>query len=139
MSGTAMSFDEIYIDSKELIEKRLLGGGGYGMVSLCHRKDHGLVVLKTVYTGPQRMEFSGSLLDEGKMMHKLNHERVIKLIGIILEDGNYSLVMEFMVNGNLLQLLKSVTIPLSVKGRIILEIIEAMTYLHNMRIDFTRT
>ncbi|XP_055509593.1 receptor-interacting serine/threonine-protein kinase 1 [Leucoraja erinacea] len=134
MSGTAMSFDEIYIDSKELIEKRLLGGGGYGMVSLCHRKDHGLVVLKTVYTGPQRMEFSGSLLDEGKMMHKLNHERVIKLIGIILEDGNYSLVMEFMVNGNLLQLLKSVTIPLSVKGRIILEIIEGMTYLHNMRI-----
>ncbi|XP_051871565.1 receptor-interacting serine/threonine-protein kinase 1 [Pristis pectinata] len=129
-----MSLDDIHIDSKELIEKHPMDGGGFGMVSLCHRKNHGLVVLKTVYTGPQRMEYNGSLLEEGKMMHKLNHDRVIKLIGVILEDGNYSLVMEFMENGNLLQLLKSVTIPLTVKGRIILEIIEGMAYLHVMNI-----
>ncbi|XP_069765183.1 receptor-interacting serine/threonine-protein kinase 1 isoform X5 [Narcine bancroftii] len=129
-----MSFDEIHIDSKELIEKHPMDSGGFGMVSLCHRKNHGLVVLKTVYTGPQRMEYKGSLLEEGKMMHKLNHDRVIKLIGVILEEGNYSLVMEFMVNGNLLQLLMSVTIPLPVKGRIILEIIDGMTYLHIMNI-----
>ncbi|XP_078270074.1 receptor-interacting serine/threonine-protein kinase 1 [Rhinoraja longicauda] len=131
MAGTIMSLDDIRIDSKELIEKQPLDGGAYGMVSLCHRKDYGLVVLKTVYTGQQRMEIKGSLLHEGKLMHKLKHERVIKLLGIILEDGNYSLVMEFMVNGNLLQLLQSVTIPLSVKGRIVLEIIEGMTYLHS--------
>ncbi|XP_059801620.1 receptor-interacting serine/threonine-protein kinase 1 isoform X1 [Hypanus sabinus] len=129
-----MSLDDIHIDSKELIEKQPMGGGGFGMVSLCHRKNHGLVVLKTVYTGPQRMEYNGSLLEEGKMMHKLNHDRVIKLIGVILEDGNYSLVMEFMENGNLLQLLMSVAIPLSVKGRIILEILEGMAYLHEMNI-----
>ncbi|XP_072139807.1 receptor-interacting serine/threonine-protein kinase 1 isoform X2 [Mobula birostris] len=131
---TIMSLDDIHIDSEELIEKHPMGGGGFGMVSLCHRKNHGLVVLKTVYTGPQRMEYNRSLLEEGKMMHKLNHDRVIKLIGVILEDGNYSLVMEFMENGNLLQLLMSVAIPLSVKGRIILEIIEGMAYLHDMNI-----
>ncbi|XP_067857857.1 receptor-interacting serine/threonine-protein kinase 1 isoform X2 [Heptranchias perlo] len=131
---TTMSLDGIHIDSKELIEKQPLDAGGFGMVSLCYRKNHGLVVLKTVYTGPQRTEYNSSLLEEGKMMHKLNHDRVIKLIGVILEDGNYSLVMEFMENGNLLQLLKSVSIPLSVKGRIVLEIIEGMAYLHEMRI-----
>ncbi|XP_078395663.1 receptor-interacting serine/threonine-protein kinase 1 [Cetorhinus maximus] len=131
---TTMSLEKIHIDSDELIEKQPMDGGGFGMVSLCYRRNHGLVVLKTVYTGPQRTEYNDSLLEEGKMMHKLNHDRVIKLIGVILEDGNYSLVMEFMENGNLLQLLQSVPIPLSVKGRVILEIIEGMSYLHEMRI-----
>ncbi|XP_048466247.1 receptor-interacting serine/threonine-protein kinase 1 [Rhincodon typus] len=131
---TIMSLDKIHIDSNELIEKQPLDSGGFGMVSLCYRKNHGLVVLKTVYTGPQRTEYNTSLLEEGKMMNKLNHDRIIKLIGVILEDGNYSLVMEFMENGNLLQLLQSVPIPLSVKGRIILEIVEGMSYLHEMRI-----
>ncbi|XP_067910774.1 receptor-interacting serine/threonine-protein kinase 1 [Heterodontus francisci] len=130
----AMSLDQIHIDSTELIEKQPLDSGGFGMVSLCYRRNHGLVVLKTVYTGPQRTEYNSSLLEEGKMMHKLNHDRVIKLIGVILEDGNYSLVMEFMENGNLLQLLQSVPIPLSVKGRVILEVIEGMAYLHEMHI-----
>ncbi|XP_059508386.1 receptor-interacting serine/threonine-protein kinase 1 [Stegostoma tigrinum] len=131
---TIMSLDKIHIDSNELIEKQPLDSGGFGMVSLCYRKNHGLVVLKTVYTGPQRTEYNTSLLEEGKMMNKLNHDRIIKLIGVILEDGNYSLVMELMENGNLLQLLQSVPIPLSVKGRVILEIIEGMSYLHEMRI-----
>ncbi|XP_078055081.1 receptor-interacting serine/threonine-protein kinase 1 [Mustelus asterias] len=131
---TTMSLDKIHIDSDELIEKQPMGGGGFGMVSLCYRRNHGLVVLKTVYTGPQRTEYNSSLLEEGKIMHKLDHDRVIKLIGVILEDGNYSLVMEFMENGNLLQLLQSVSIPLSVKGRVILEVIEGMMYLHEMHI-----
>ncbi|GCB79759.1 hypothetical protein scyTo_0020243 [Scyliorhinus torazame] len=129
-----MSLDDIRIDSNELIEKQPMDGGGFGMVSLCCTRKHGLVVLKTVYTGPQRTEYNTSLLEEGKMMHQLDHDRVIKLIGVILEDGNYSLVMQFMENGNLLQLLHSVIIPLSVKGRIILEVIEGMTYLHEMHI-----
>ncbi|XP_072416561.1 receptor-interacting serine/threonine-protein kinase 1 isoform X1 [Chiloscyllium punctatum] len=129
-----MSLNNIHIDSNELIEKQPLDSGGFGMVSLCYRKNHGLVVLKTVYTGPQRTDYNTSLLKEGKMMNELNHDRIIKLIGVILEDGNYSLVMEFMENGNLLQLLQSVPIPLSVKGRVILEIIEGMSYLHEMRI-----
>ncbi|XP_072366081.1 receptor-interacting serine/threonine-protein kinase 1 [Scyliorhinus torazame] len=131
---TTMSLDDIRIDSNELIEKQPMDGGGFGMVSLCCTRKHGLVVLKTVYTGPQRTEYNTSLLEEGKMMHQLDHDRVIKLIGVILEDGNYSLVMQFMENGNLLQLLHSVIIPLSVKGRIILEVIEGMTYLHEMHI-----
>eukprot|EP00062_Callorhinchus_milii_P005468 gi/632944987/ref/XP_007887808.1/ PREDICTED: receptor-interacting serine/threonine-protein kinase 1 isoform X1 [Callorhinchus milii] len=129
-----MSLDKIRIDSTELIEKKPLDAGGFGMVSLCFSKNHGLVVLKTVYTGPQRTEFNSSLLEEGKMMHRLNHDRVIKLIGVILEEGNYSLVMEFMENGNLLQLLKCVSVPLSVKGRITLEIIEGMAYLNEQQI-----
>ncbi|XP_001510675.2 receptor-interacting serine/threonine-protein kinase 1 isoform X1 [Ornithorhynchus anatinus] len=125
-----MSLAKMQISSDDLLEKEQLDSGGFGLVSLCFHRSHGLVVLKNVYTGPQRTEYNASLLEEGKIMHKLNHSRVVKLLGFILEDGNYSLVMEYMQKGNLMKVLKTTSIPLSVKGRTILEITEGMNYLH---------
>uniref|UniRef100_A0A8C8SYJ1 Receptor interacting serine/threonine kinase 1 n=1 Tax=Pelusios castaneus TaxID=367368 RepID=A0A8C8SYJ1_9SAUR len=125
-----MSLEDIHMNTQDLLQKEELDAGGFGMVSLCYHKKHGLVVLKTVYTGPQRTEFNASLLEEGRIMRKLNHNRVVKLLGIILEDGNYSLVMEYVHKGNLMKVLKTSTIPQSVKGRFILEIIEGMLYLN---------
>ncbi|XP_053107131.1 receptor-interacting serine/threonine-protein kinase 1 isoform X2 [Hemicordylus capensis] len=124
-----MSLVDIQMNSDDFLQKEQLDAGGFGMVSLCYHKRHGLVVLKTVYTGPQRTECNTSLLEEGKIMHKLNHDRVVKLLGVILEDGNYSLVMEYVCKGNLMSVLKATYIPLSVKGQFILEIIEGMLYL----------
>ncbi|XP_014436926.2 receptor-interacting serine/threonine-protein kinase 1 isoform X1 [Pelodiscus sinensis] len=125
-----MSLEDIHMNTQDLLQKEELDAGGFGMVSLCYHKKYGLVVLKTVYTGPQRMEYNASLLEEGRIMRKLSHDRVVKLLGIILEDGNYSLVMEYVHKGNLMKVLKTSTIPLSVKGRFILEIIEGMLYLN---------
>ncbi|XP_019398138.1 PREDICTED: receptor-interacting serine/threonine-protein kinase 1 isoform X2 [Crocodylus porosus] len=128
--GTAgISLEDIHMNSKDLLEKEQLDAGGFGMVSLCLHKTQGLVVLKTVYTGPQRTEFNASLLEEGKIMRKLKHDRVVKLLGVILEDGNYSLVMEYVHKGSLMRVLKTSTIPVPLKGRFILEIIEGMVYL----------
>nr|XP_020645493.1 receptor-interacting serine/threonine-protein kinase 1 isoform X1 [Pogona vitticeps] len=125
-----MSLVDIQMKSEDLLQKEQLDAGGFGMVSLCYHKNHGLVVLKTVYTGPQRTDCNTSLLEEGKIMQKLNHDRVVRLLGVILEDGNYSLVMEYVRRGNLMSVLKATAIPLSVKGRFILEIIEGMLYLN---------
>ncbi|XP_056121561.1 receptor-interacting serine/threonine-protein kinase 1 [Rhinichthys klamathensis goyatoka] len=114
----------------DLIKKEPLDYGGFGEVYLCYHKTLGQVVLKTVYTGPPRIgRQKQSLLDEGSLMSRLNHQRVVKLLGVILEDGDYSLVMELIPNGNLLSMLETVTVPISVKGRIILEILEGMVYL----------
>ncbi|KAK7802296.1 hypothetical protein U0070_012818 [Myodes glareolus] len=140
-----MSLDNIKMASSDLLEKKDLDSGGFGKVSLCFHRTHGFVILKKVYTGPNRAEYNEALLEEGKMMHRLRHIRVVKLLGIIIEDGNYSLVMEFMEKGNLMHVLKAevggafqqsvlmcqVSVPLSVKGRIIMEIIEGMCYLHD--------
>ena len=41
-------------------------------------------------------------------MTRLNHERVVRLLGVILEDGDYSLVMELLPKGNLLAMLDQV-------------------------------
>ncbi|KAH0617957.1 hypothetical protein JD844_016761 [Phrynosoma platyrhinos] len=124
-----MSLVDIQMSSADLLQKEQLDAGGFGMVSLCYHKSHGLVILKTVYTGPQRTDCNTSLLEEGRIMHKLNHDRVVKLLGVILEDGNHSLVMEYVRKGNLMSVLKATPIPLSLKGRFILEIIEGMLYL----------
>lgn len=51
--------------------------------------------------------YNDSLLEEGKMMHRLKHQRVVKLLGVIMEDGNYALVMEYMEKGNLMHVLKA--------------------------------
>ncbi|KAG2458071.1 RIPK1 kinase, partial [Polypterus senegalus] len=90
-----------------------------------------LYAVSFVLQDMQRKEwFNKSLLEEGKLMKKLNHERVVKLLGVVLEEGNYSLVMEYLPKGNLLKMLQSVSVALSIKGRIILEIIEGMSYLN---------
>lgn len=44
-------------------------------------------------------------------MNRLKHERVVKLLGVILEDRDYSLVMELIPNGNLLSMLQKVRMP----------------------------
>ncbi|XP_061110780.1 receptor-interacting serine/threonine-protein kinase 1-like [Conger conger] len=120
----------IFMNSADLIKKEPLDYGGFGEVFLCYHKTHGQVVLKTVYTGPPWKEgYKQSLMEEGNLMLKLNHKRIVKLLGVILENGAYSLVMELIPKGNLMSLLQEVNVPLSIKGRIILEILEGMVYL----------
>ncbi|NWH80629.1 RIPK1 kinase, partial [Piaya cayana] len=125
-----MSLEDIHMNTQDLLEEEQLDAGGFGTVSLCFHKKHGYVVLKRVYTGPQRTEYNASLLEEGKIMHRLQHDRVVKLLGVILEDGNYSLVMEYVNRGNMMKVLQKLSLPLSVKGRFVLEITEGMLYLH---------
>ncbi|XP_008067688.1 receptor-interacting serine/threonine-protein kinase 1 [Carlito syrichta] len=126
-----MSLDDIKMKSSDFLEGKDLDSGGFGKVSLCFHKTRGLVIIKKVYTGPKCTEYNEALLEEGKMMNRLRHSRVVQLLGIIIEEGNYSLVMEYMEKGNLMRVLKDeISIPLSVKGRIIAETIEGMCYLH---------
>ncbi|XP_029971693.1 receptor-interacting serine/threonine-protein kinase 1 isoform X2 [Salarias fasciatus] len=120
----------LHMRSADLIIKEPLDYGGFGEVYLCYHVTLGQVVLKTLYTGPLRNEDSKrSLLEEGSIMASLNHERVVKLLGVIMEDRDCSLVMELIPRGNLLNMLETVDVPLSIKGRIILEILEGMIYL----------
>lgn len=42
-------------------------------------------------------------------MASLSHERVVKLLGVILEDRDCSLVMELIPRGNLLVMLQTVS------------------------------
>ncbi|XP_037374461.2 receptor-interacting serine/threonine-protein kinase 1, partial [Talpa occidentalis] len=126
-----MSLNDIKMKSSDLLEQEHLDSGGFGKVSLCLHRSHGYVILKKVYTGPNCAEYNEALLEEGKMMRRLRHSRVVELLGVIMEEGNYCLVMEFMEKGNLMHVLQAISIPLSVKGRVIMETIQGMCYLHS--------
>uniref|UniRef100_A0A8C6V5Z1 Receptor (TNFRSF)-interacting serine-threonine kinase 1, like n=1 Tax=Neogobius melanostomus TaxID=47308 RepID=A0A8C6V5Z1_9GOBI len=120
----------LHMRSTDLIVRQPLDYGGFGEVYLCYHVTLGQVVLKTMYTGLLRNDDrKRSLLEEGNIMASLNHERVVKLLGVIMEDRDCSLVMELLPRGNLLVMLEMVSVPMSVKGRIILEILEGMVYL----------
>ncbi|KAM4727528.1 receptor-interacting serine/threonine-protein kinase 1 [Anableps anableps] len=120
----------LHMRSTDLIKKEPLDYGGFGEVYLCYHATLGQVVLKTVYTGPLRNEESKkSLMEEGSIMASLNHNRVVKLLGVIMEDRDCSLIIELLPRGNLLVMLEKVSVPISIKGRIILEILEGMVYL----------
>ncbi|XP_062285480.1 receptor-interacting serine/threonine-protein kinase 1 isoform X1 [Scomber scombrus] len=125
----------LHMRSTDLIKKEALDYGGFGEVYLCYHATLGQVVLKTMYTGPLRNEESKrSLLEEGNIMASLNHERVVKLLGVIMEDRDCSLVLELIPRGNLLVMLEQVSVPVSIKGRIIFEILEGMVYLTDKRV-----
>ncbi|XP_061776246.1 receptor-interacting serine/threonine-protein kinase 1 isoform X4 [Nerophis ophidion] len=120
----------LQLRASDVIQKEHLDDGGFGEVYLCYHATLGRVVMKTMYTGPLRNEESKrSLLEEGNIMASLKHERVVKLLGVIMEDRGCSLVMELMPRGNLLAMLKKVHVPVSIKGRIIVEILEGLVYL----------
>ncbi|XP_004628516.1 receptor-interacting serine/threonine-protein kinase 1 [Octodon degus] len=126
-----MSLDDIRMNSSELLWEEDLASGGFGAVFSCYHRTYEHVILKKVYTGPKRMEYNEALLEEGKVMHQLRHRHVVRLLGIIMEEGNYALVMEFVEKGSLMHMLKAqISIPLSVRGRIVAETIEGMCYLH---------
>ncbi|XP_054624204.1 receptor-interacting serine/threonine-protein kinase 1 [Dunckerocampus dactyliophorus] len=125
----------LQLRASDVIRKEHLDDGGFGEVYLCYHATLGHVVMKTMYTGPLRNEESKrSLLEEGSIMASLNHERVVRLLGVIMEDRGCSLVMELMPRGNLLSMLEKVTVPVSIKGRIIVEILEGLVYLTNRKV-----
>lgn len=125
----------LHMRAADLIVREPLDYGGFGEVYLCYHVTLGQVVLKTMYTGLLRNEDrKRSLLEEGNIMASLNHERVVKLLGVIMEDRDCSLVMELLPKGNLLVMLEAVSVPMSIKGRIILEILEGMVYLTDRNI-----
>ncbi|XP_019734499.1 receptor-interacting serine/threonine-protein kinase 1 [Hippocampus comes] len=125
----------LQLRATDVLRKEHLDDGGFGEVFLCYHARLGPVVMKTMYTGPLRSEDSKrSLLEEGSIMASLNHKRVVRLLGVIMEERGCSLVMELMPRGNLLAMLEKVTVPVSIKGRIILEILEGMVYLTEKKV-----
>ncbi|CAL9688627.1 unnamed protein product [Knipowitschia caucasica] len=130
MASAPPPHTSLHMRPSDLIVREPLDYGGFGEVYLCYHVTLGQVVLKTMYTGPMRNEDKKrSLLEEGNIMASLNHERVVRLLGVIMEDQDCSLVMELMPRGNLLVMIETVELPMSLKARIILEILEGMVYL----------
>lgn len=51
-----MSLNVIKMKSSDFLESAELDSGGFGKVSLCFHRTQGLMIMKTVYKGPNCIE-----------------------------------------------------------------------------------
>nr|QJS39784.1 receptor-interacting serine/threonine-protein kinase 1a [Petromyzon marinus] len=99
---------EFLLDPKDFVKKQSLGSGRYGEVHKCTHPYFGIVAIKQVFSGmgssSQHMQLA-SLKDEAKILRKLKNPCIVELFGVILQEDNYSLVLEYMCHGNLVDFL----------------------------------
>nr|AEO79023.1 receptor interacting protein kinase 1b [Branchiostoma belcheri tsingtauense] len=116
----------------DVVKGVLLGAGAFGAVYKASHREYGEVALKVVSTDAVIDEDDKKeLTQEAYSLARVPNQYVTLLYGVILEPGNYSLVMEFVENGSLEKFMKKVNIPWELKIRMILDITCGMNFLHN--------
>jgi serine/threonine protein kinase len=101
------AFDWVEVSASELVDRKHLGDGGFGVVSRVTCKNSKLagVVMarKQLRAGGTKAEASAHrfLIKEVRGMATVKHLNIIKLLGVCLEPGETSLLMEFADLGNL--------------------------------------
>ncbi|XP_062508433.1 dual specificity protein kinase shkC-like [Corticium candelabrum] len=119
-----------------------IGSGSFGIVYRCRLKDRysdKQVALKII-SAPKRLSTSeeASLLNEVSILLRLKEcPHIIKLLGVCMDYGHYSIVMEYVDNGNLEDMLLSDSKHDEIKKwscrlTMSLEIAKGMDFLHNL-------
>ncbi|XP_035679812.1 receptor-interacting serine/threonine-protein kinase 1-like [Branchiostoma floridae] len=110
----------------------LLGTGAFGAVYKARHREYGEVALKVVSTDAViDKDDEKELTQEAYSLARVPNQYVTLLYGVILEPGNYSLVMEFVEHGSLDKFMKKVNIPWELKIRMIRDITCGMNFLHS--------
>ncbi|XP_035665913.1 serine/threonine-protein kinase CTR1-like [Branchiostoma floridae] len=104
-----------FILSKDITVKEEIGKGSFSTVYLANYKGRQVAIRKQEYEDyPWRLPeparvLRESVLEEAAIMQQVQAENVVRLIGVCLEPANYTIVMEYMPGGSLLNLLLSDT------------------------------
>ncbi|XP_064847827.1 tyrosine-protein kinase Blk [Oncorhynchus masou masou] len=92
---------EIPRDTLKMIRK--LGAGQFGEVWMGYYKGNQKVAVKTLKEGTMEPE---AFLQEANLMKQLQHDRLVRLHAVVTMEPIY-IVTEFMINGSLLDFLKT--------------------------------
>jgi WD40 repeat protein len=121
----------IAISYQQLTFGEELGRGGFGVV---YKGEYqfGQVAIKTLL----HQELKNSLIEdfkkEASMMASLRSPFIVSLYGVCLEKPHYSIVMEYMANGSLSNLLQNEKpIEWKIRYQIGLDVGGGLAYLHN--------
>jgi proprotein convertase subtilisin/kexin type 5 len=75
--------------------------------------------------------FDKEFKQEVRMMMNLHHKNILQFIGASRVRGKLAILTEFISQGNLAQLLAEKTLDIQLKKKIILDIAEALHFLHS--------
>ncbi|XP_037450321.1 wall-associated receptor kinase-like 8 [Triticum dicoccoides] len=114
----------------------VLGEGGFGKVYKGKLDDHRPVAVKVYKNGTMKEEFAKEVI----VHSQINHKNVVRLFGCCTEVNALTIVMEFVCNGNLYDILHCsssnangcIPFPLDKRLDIAIESAEALSCMHSM-------
>ncbi|XP_055854469.1 LIM domain kinase 1 isoform X2 [Episyrphus balteatus] len=121
--------------ASDLVQGELLGKGFFGQVfKVTHKITKEVMVLKELYRVDE--EAQRNFLKEVAVLRSLNHENVLKFIGVLYKEKKLHLVTEYIAGGSLKELIHDSQCPLGWEQRISFakDIACGMTYLHSKNI-----
>lgn len=124
-------FDDWEIPPWELLiyKNEELGHGSFGKVYKASWR--GTPVVAKVANDPFSEKQKNLLIREFQAMTKLHHPNIIQLLGYVKEP--FIIVMDYIVNGDLESYLNKNYLTLTQKKNICIEILRALSYLHNRK------
>uniref|UniRef100_M0YTD1 Protein kinase domain-containing protein n=1 Tax=Hordeum vulgare subsp. vulgare TaxID=112509 RepID=M0YTD1_HORVV len=129
------SFTEKEIEGITSGYSTVLGEGGFGKVYKGKLDDHRPVAVKRYKNGTKKEEFAKEVI----VHSQINHKNVVRLFGCCTEVNALTIVMEFVCNGNLYDILHctsnangSVPFPLDKRLDITIELAEVLSCMHSM-------
>lgn len=121
--------------ASDLVQGELLGKGFFGQVfKVTHKLTKEVMVLKELYRVDE--EAQRNFLKEVAVLRSLNHENVLKFIGVLYKEKKLHLVTEYIAGGSLKDLIHDSQCPLLWEQRISFakDIACGMSYLHSKNI-----
>jgi len=123
------------IESASLQQGDLIGQGGFGEVY--QGRWQGIdVAIKNLYLKTLPSVLKQEFIEEATIMAKCRYPNIVCLYGVCLEEGHYSIVMEYLSKGSLFEVLSDPTIELPWQRRwqIAHDVGKGVSYLHGENI-----
>ncbi|CAL4980034.1 unnamed protein product [Urochloa decumbens] len=130
------SFTEKEIEHITNRYSALLGKGAFGEVYRGLLDDQCLVAVKKYKDGTRKEDLAKEVIVHSQMA---NHKNVVRLLGCCTEENALAIVMEFICNGNLADILHRgngnghVLFPLDRRLSIAIELAEVLSHMHSLR------
>ena len=112
---------------------RVLGGGGYGSVTLVHHSTWGEVACKKVESVAMSSNTETEISKEADIQQNLRHPNIVTLYEAHFEPSHCLLFLEYMKYGSVDSFLKSYATSWQWKAQIIYEVVLGMAYLHKQK------
>ncbi|CAL4991764.1 unnamed protein product [Urochloa decumbens] len=132
------SFTEKEIEHITNRYSALLGKGAFGEVYRGLLDDQCLVAVKKYKDGTRKEDLAKEVIVHSQIA---NHKNVVRLLGCCTEENALAIVMEFICNGNLADILHRgngnsnghVLFPLDRRLSIAIELAEVLSHMHSLR------